>query len=377
MMTNFSLGGAPGRRGLLLALLLVGWVAPTQAQDLPRDEGPQADQHLLAHPLDSPSSAEKDESTDRLGILTMPTENRRVYSRFLSTGIQQVQRMKEGEVVGLTLAEIQERLKETEGKTIPWSDLGLSAREAPGSSTQVYEQMVRSTLMVGTIYDCGRCDNLHANIAGGVVISKDGLALTNHHVLEREESGVETLMAMTSDGTPRPILEVLACNEKADVALIRLGGDAPFHPASLASNVPTPAQHVRVLSHPRNEYYVLTEGEVSRYVSFRSRRTSTLWMEITAPFGGGSSGSGIFNDQGEVVGLVSRIHPLYRTPSSGPGRPTEGDSDEEPSRRTGRGTPYVEMILRRCVPLQSISECFEQELSPHRSEDVEEAAVKK
>lgn len=376
-MTNLSIRRSVGCMRMLLIVWLAGLAVELRAQEVERESGMPDDQQLMAHPIDSILPEEESEPTDRLGILSVPTENRRVYARFLSTGIRQVERQKEGEVIGLTLEEIQECLKETEGKKIPWGALGLNDREVPQSSSQVYQQMVRSTLMVGTIYDCGRCEKLHANIAGGVVISKDGLALTNHHVLEREESGVETLMAMTSDGVPRPILEVLACNEKADVALIRLGGETPFHPAPLASHVPTPAQHVRVLSHPRNEYFVLTEGEVSRYVSFHSRRSSTMWMEITAPFGGGSSGSGIFNDQGEVVGLVSRIHPLYRTPASGPGRPTDGDADDEPSGRSNRPAPYVEMILRRCVPLQSISECFEQELSPHRGPDKQDAAGKK
>ena len=82
-------------------------------------------------------------------------------------------------------------------------------------------------------------------------------------------------------------------------------------------------------------------------------------MEITAPFGGGSSGAAIFNQRGEVVGLVSRIDPIFRE-NSKPNLPREIDSEQ-----TIDGHPFekrfVELILRRCVSLDSIQERFAKE----------------
>lgn len=296
-----------------------------------------------------------DRESDPLGVFGLDTENSRVYRHFLRAGIRQVEEQTTEQWQGLSVETIQNEIVRNDGRTRT-SLPDTSQWQKAESPREKYRQMVRSSLLFGNIYDCGRCDNLHANIAGGVIISPDGLALTNYHVLEREESGVETIMAMTSQGKAHPVVEILATNEQADVALIRLGGEGPFPYSPLASESPYPMDPVRVISHPRNEYYVMTAGEVSRYATFRSRRRpATQWMEITAPFGGGSSGSAIFNENGEVVGLVSRIHPLFRVQRSNQPRDEDGEEDSANQESSSR---YVEMVLRRCVPLAAIRSCF-------------------
>lgn len=216
--------------------------------------------------------------------------------------------------------------------------------------SEVYRRMVAASLLVGVAYDCGRCSNLHTNIAGGVFVSPDGLVLTNHHVVSRNTEGNRKISVMTSDGRAFPITEVLATSKKDDVALIRVAVDKPVDWAPIAQSNPRPMEKIRILSHPQEQYFVLTEGKVSRIATLRSRSGSSEWMEVTADFAGGSSGSGVFNERGEIVGLVSRIYPLFREANSR-GRNAEDDSATEPSR-------YPEMILKRCVPATALLECF-------------------
>jgi hypothetical protein len=111
------------------------------------------------------------------------------------------------------------------------------------------------------------------------------------------------------------------------------------------------------MSHPRNEYWVVTEGVVSRHVKLDRNKGGGRWLEITAEFAAGSSGSAIFNERGEIVGLVSRVSPIFRGPS------TAGDGQPKPEQE-GKSTrePYVEMILRRCVPLDAIMQRFQGSL---------------
>ena len=213
---------------------------------------------------------------------------------------------------------------------------------------ELYQHMVKSSLYVGELYDCGRCDRTHAGFSGGVLISEDGLALTNYHVLDRNEARLtEGYMAMTYDGRCFEIQEILAANKDADIALIRLKADGfKFYAAPLASVRPNPVESIRIVSNPKGEFFVTTQGEVSRYAKVRKQ----TWMEVTAEFGGGSSGSGVFNDRGEVVGIVSRIKPLIRDSKS-----TNRGGD-----KNSKGS-FVEMILRRCVPLSEIQACFAKE----------------
>ncbi|GEM_PF-396343 len=278
---------------------------------------------------------------DDLGVLTGQVDDNRLYNRFLSAGLAL---MKRDDV--MTMEELDQKLK---------SGPNQSSVKVPGTKVGDfldYQSIAKASLMFGTIYDCGRCERMHANIAGGVVVSEDGLALTNFHVLDREQEDTKTLFAMTFDGKSHPIIEVLATDKVGDVALVRLGGEGPFYPAPIAKTMPLPMEPVKVLSHPSNEYFVLTEGVISRHVKPRGRRSREHWTEITAPFGAGSSGSGVFNSKGEVVGLVSRIFPIRRSANSR--QPSDDEQSDSPDRS------YVELILKRCVTLDAINGCFAQ-----------------
>lgn len=224
----------------------------------------------------------------------------------------------------------------------------------PSESDSLYRHMVKSSVYLSELYNCGRCDRTHAGFSGGVIVSEDGLVLTNHHVLEGRETGrTEGFMAMTYDGTCWEIEEVVASDAQADIALVRLKSKGhKFYAAPIAQTRPDPMDPIRIISNPSGEFFVLTEGEVSRYSRMRSRTGGrATWMEVTAEFGGGSSGSAVFNSKGEVVGLVSRIKALVRKSDQ------KLKDETERSGVTGQG--FVEMILRRCVPLSAIHDSFD------------------
>jgi S1-C subfamily serine protease len=201
---------------------------------------------------------------------------------------------------------------------------------------------------------------LHGNISGGVIIGEDGLVLTNYHVLDRKpDEKVQGFVAMDFQGRCFAIAEVMAAWESADVVLIRLENTTTkFEPVGLASTNPKPLTDVVVMSHPHNEFYVVTTGLASRLTKPTMEGDSNTWLEITAEFSGGSSGSGVFNTQGDLVGLVSRIHPMFREQEkSSAARPVGEDRSAGvgQGRDAGAGRQYYpEQILRRCVPIESI-----------------------
>lgn len=228
----------------------------------------------------------------------------------------------------------------------------------PNKRDDLYEYMVKSTVYIGELYNCGKCDRTHAGFSGGVVVSEDGLVLTNYHVLESRDNGrTEGIYVMTWEGKCWGIKEILAASKNDDVALIRLDlkGNR-LHAAPIAKASPNPMDEVRIISHPFGEFFVMTHGEVSRYARMRKKRDPTAdrvatWMEVTAPFGSGSSGCGVFNNRGEVVGLVSSIRPLFRNL----------DSEKSSAQGADGKARYVEMLIRKCVPLNAISECFKND----------------
>ena len=237
------------------------------------------------------------------------------------------------------------------------SDINLDSliNQPLADPEHLYPHMVKSGVFLGQFYDCGRCDRSHVAASGGVVVSESGLVLTNYHVFATQIDGgtTEGFIAMTYDGKCFEVEKILAADQLADVALVQLkANDHKFNAAPIAKNRPAPMKDVHIVSHPAGEFFTLTSGQVSRYSKVHRRkgergRPNSAWLEVTAKFGGGSSGSGVFNADGEVIGLVSRIHPLKRPPSK---VMVNGKEMTKPG--------YVELIIRRCSDLDSINACF-------------------
>jgi S1-C subfamily serine protease len=296
---------------------------------------------------------EKSSSTPSLGVLEGSIKNELIYRVFLRAGKE----LNERDDV-MTPAEISAALKKSNKR----SDVVVPS-VAPEDDS-VYRNMARSSLLFGTVFDCGRCSELHASIAGGVVVSTSGLAITNHHVLDRAGNGTEEIFAVSFDGKSHPITKVLSADKIADVALVQLGGEGPFFPAPIAAEMPMPLEPVTILSHPKNQFFVLTQGVVSRHVQPGGRLRGE-WTEVTADYAAGSSGSGVFNSRGEVVGLVSRNYPIIRPGVQRSKRIDikENEIEQRKLQPPGgrRSQSFVEMVLRRCVTLNAIRARFAKE----------------
>ena len=212
-------------------------------------------------------------------------------------------------------------------------------------SAKRYENARKATLVMGHLYLCDKCDNWHTTTAGGVIISEDGLALTNHHVLAFERASIYG--AMTSDGKVYAIEEVLAASKRDDVALVRIRTDEKLPFVSMASSAPigTP---VFAVSHPDSHFYTLTKGYVSRYSVSPSLKIPRL--EVTADFARGSSGSGIFNERGSLVGLIASTKSIYY--------------DQENNIQTN-----LQMVIKSCVPLSGINALCSKFPSDYKSKD--------
>lgn len=171
----------------------------------------------------------------------------------------------------------------------------------------IYEIVADGVLVIARMYLCGKCDLVHANCASGFMISKDGLAVTNHHVMQNHDEMTVTFVAMTRDGKVFPIKEVLASDMKNDLALIRLEGEG-FTPVPIAREAKV-GDRVHAVTNPSGRFYTYSSGEISRFFIKPKRqgdkRGGAKRVTVTSNYGGGSSGGPIFNDKGQVVAVVS------------------------------------------------------------------------
>jgi S1-C subfamily serine protease len=196
------------------------------------------------------------------------------------------------------------------------------------------ERAFDATLVIGFLYECGNCTRTHVSTAGGILIDSTGLVLTNYHVIENDKP--ITMVARDRKGNIFPVVEFVAGNAQDDIALVRIAGENfPF--VDIAPSSPLPASSVLSISHPKERYFRAAWGNVARYVheSNRSYDRPRRWMEITNPFTRGSSGCGVFDPLGRLVGLIStKIHT---------------------SDKSG-GEKVTDLTFFRCVPYDSIAE---------------------
>ena len=142
--------------------------------------------------------------------------------------------------------------------------------------------------------------------ASGFVLDASGVIVTCYHAVDKPDALSRGVM--TRDGKMFPITEILAADKSLDVALVRVKA-SNLTPVPLSEG-DAPGSDVTVISHPGGNYFSLTQGYISRYLTTYAHGRYALRMAITADFADGSSGGPIFNANGAVTGIVSATRAL-------------------------------------------------------------------
>ncbi len=206
------------------------------------------------------------------------------------------------------------------------------------SPNKLYDQVSKSVLVMGRLYNCGKCSKWHTSMASAFAIGQDGIIVTNHHVLEKDEG--EILGAMDAEGTVYGVEKVLAANQEDDLAILKLR-DAKLIPMAIGKPARVGAD-VWVISHPNRKLYTMTKGMVSRYnMIMDNNRKLGRRMSITADYAKGSSGAPVFNRKGQVVGVVSSTSSIYYSVENGK-------------------KENLQMVVKNCIPVESIHELIQK-----------------
>jgi serine protease Do len=142
-------------------------------------------------------------------------------------------------------------------------------------------------------------------LGSGVIYSKDGLVLTNNHVIE----GADEITVQTADGTDYGA-EVVGTDEKSDVAVLRLKGQVKgLVPIKLGdSTALRVGDVVLAIGNPFGFSQTVTMG----IVSAKGRSETGIvdysdFIQTDAAINPGNSGGALVNMQGELVGINTAI----------------------------------------------------------------------
>ena len=131
----------------------------------------------------------------------------------------------------------------------------------------------------------------------GFVITSNGFLITNYHVIEKSLYTNITFNNGVISGEALPI----ANSKQTDLSLLKI--EAQHLPTvTLAKDDNAfPGQTITVIGNPRRLQNTVTSGIISQ---LRQQKNGTLWHQISAPISPSSSGSPVFNSQGEVISVA-------------------------------------------------------------------------
>ncbi|MFO0894302.1 MAG: trypsin-like peptidase domain-containing protein [Phycisphaerales bacterium] len=148
-----------------------------------------------------------------------------------------------------------------------------------------------------------------AGLGSGVIINRNGLAITNAHVVQGETKLQATVWFPEPDGSLRRTdiddVELVAVNSEMDLALVRIpkveGREFVVAPLVKDERLEI-GMPVFAIGNPLGLERTLTQGVISTPHRSMAGRT---YIQTDTPINPGNSGGPLFNTRGEVIGITN------------------------------------------------------------------------
>lgn len=189
----------------------------------------------------------------------------------------------------------------------------------PLSPEDIYEKCSDAVLVFGNYFDCGECDKMHVGAdAGAVVLTPDGICMTNYHVFadliqkDWQSIGGDSIYYVGNrKGKVYPVTNILGYSKDADMALFKIDTKGEQLPCLPIGGPLRTGAEVNLISHPRQFFYYFSKGYVGRNSVYDPARPELDRMQITADYAVGSSGCPILDKYGNIVSMVVSTNNLY------------------------------------------------------------------
>ena len=200
-----------------------------------------------------------------------------------------------GEDTGAVKTVVSEQPVRSNGQTLTGNEVyQLACQQVVGVKTSVTTTNIFGMRTTGAVS------------GSGFIISEDGYIITNYHVVEYADKYGYPLSVLTYDGTSYEAT-IVGYEESNDIAVIKIDAEG-LNPAVLGdSDQMLVGETIYAVGNPLGMLtYTMTTGSVSasdRVIN--TEETSSLNVfQIDAAINGGNSGGPVYNDRGEVLGVV-------------------------------------------------------------------------
>ncbi len=182
-----------------------------------------------------------------------------------------------------------------------------SAGRNPLSVATVVARVAASVVEIRTetVVQSGYLGQYVTSGAGsGVVVSREGFIVTNHHVI----AGASSMTVRMSDGREFAAT-LVGTDELTDIAVLWIdAGDYPLTVATLGASADlVVGEDIIAIGNPLGSLGgTVTEGMISATARDISVGGSAMTLlQVSAPINPGNSGGGLFNLAGELIGVVN------------------------------------------------------------------------
>ena len=201
-------------------------------------------------------------------------------------------------------------LKGDEGVTVSKSEAKASSYVSSSSNlttTQIVEKSADSVVEITTEQVSTGTFNqqyIQKGAGSGVIISKDGYIITNYHVIE----GASHITVTLRDKTEFTEVEVVGTYSDGDLALLKVKPKSELSAATFGdSSKISVGDYAVVIGNPLGQLGgTVTDGIISaldREVTIDNETMNLL--QTNAEISPGNSGGGLFNGNGELIGIVN------------------------------------------------------------------------
>lgn len=163
-----------------------------------------------------------------------------------------------------------------------------------------------------------------SSLGSGAIISKDGLVLTNWHVLD----GQKNLKVFFADDInyefPKDI-RILKINKNKDLALIKIKSlRRKVNYFEISKKIPKVGDELHAIGHPEGEMWTYTKGYLNAYrldysafeeASSSQKEENFFYsgdvFQTQIPIYPGNSGGPLLNNFGNIIGINTFTNPDY------------------------------------------------------------------
>jgi len=142
-----------------------------------------------------------------------------------------------------------------------------------------------------------------ASLGSGVIVSREGHVLTNHHVI----AGMDKFVVTLTDGRNEPA-QLLGSDELTDIAVLKINA-GNLEPLPFGdSDAVRVGQMVFAIGNPFGLQESVTQGIISAKGRRAMRDSGAEFLQTDVAVNQGNSGGPLINLRGEIVGINSAIY---------------------------------------------------------------------